>query len=73
MKDIPCAAVSETPDYLTFANIRYLIDDHLARRSLMIDVHTRYLLARLRETAAAQEAHARRRFGLPVVEEAGLD
>mgnify|MGYP006274879399 CR=1 FL=1 len=40
-------------DYLTFSNIRYLIEQHLEQRSLMLDVQTRFLLSRLRETAEA--------------------
>jgi len=34
-------------DYLSYADIRDLIDRHLDGSSLMIDVHTRFLLSRL--------------------------
>ena len=47
------------PDYLTYANICHLIDQHLEERSLMLDVHTRFLLSRLSETASAQAERKR--------------
>ena len=52
----------ESDDYLTYSNIRRLIDQHLEERSLMIDVHTRYLLSRLSETAGQQAERKRERM-----------
>jgi len=46
--------VVQDPDYLTYANIRHLIDQHLEERSLMLDVQTRFLLSQLSATAGAR-------------------
>lgn len=55
----PVAVAAQDPDYLTYANIRQLIDQHLEERSLMLDVQTRFLLSRLSETAGARADHKR--------------
>jgi hypothetical protein len=47
------------PDYLTYANIRHLIDQHLEERSLMLDVQTRFLLSQLSATAGARAERKR--------------
>lgn len=50
---------AQDPDYLTYANIRQLIDQHLEERSLMLDVQTRYLLSQLSATAGARAERKR--------------
>ena len=49
----------QDPDYLTYANIRHLIDQHLEERSLMLDVQTRFLLSQLSATAGARAERKR--------------